>query len=75
MKNLVILLSVFFIFGCSNNDKKDSDNNKKDETNKVDSFEDKIDDVKKDFTACDQFLDDYEVWIDEAIVIIKDAKA
>lgn len=81
MKNLLVILSLIFVFASCNNteekkDKECKDDEKKEvveEKNDVNSEKDNKNNV--DMSSCDEFLTDYEAWVNQSIEILKEAKA
>ncbi|PLX15710.1 MAG: hypothetical protein C0599_16265 [Salinivirgaceae bacterium] len=65
MKNLLLIFSMLFMLSCC------TDATKKDEAKADDqkANTEQTDDASK--SDCDEFLDDYEKWVDEVIVVYK----
>jgi hypothetical protein len=72
MRNLIFVLSILFFISCGSSTSSDTETVEgKENTEK--SIPEK-DDSGFDTGSCDEFLADYEEWVDEVIVILKKAK-
>jgi hypothetical protein len=69
MKNLMLILSFLFMLSCGTDTAKNNTDKEADA--------DKAKTEQSDATSksdCDDFLDDYEKWVDEVIVVYKKAQ-
>ena len=71
MRNLIFVLSVFFFISCGTSTSESQTENEKE--SKEESATEK-DDTGFDTGSCDEFLADYEKWVNEVIVILKKAQ-
>jgi hypothetical protein len=69
MKNLLLIFSMLFMLSCGSDSAKSSSDAKAD--TEKENTEQSDASSKSD---CDDFLDDYEKWVDEVIVVYKKAK-
>lgn len=72
MKKLMYVLSVLFFISCGTNT---TDNTTTDDNQTKDETVTEKDESKAGDGSCEEFLADYEVWVNEMIVVIKKAKA
>lgn len=69
MKSILFLASLFFLISCGNNpgksqnDKNDSEEIGTEQTNTISAT-----------AGCDEFLDDYENWVNEVVEVLNKAK-
>lgn len=69
MKNFMLILSFLFMLSCGTDTGKNNTDNE--------AGADKAKTEQSEATSkseCDEFLDDYEKWVDEVIVVYKKAK-
>jgi len=72
MKNLILVFSVLFLFSCGLGS---TDNKTEDEKDNTKESVTENEDSKSSEGSCEEFLVDYEKWVDEMIVVIKKAKS
>lgn len=83
MKHLLVILSLFFLVSCGGSEDCDnsSDDQNTNTTTNTDVVDNDVDNSNTNTSAdfnpddCQQFLDDYEAWADEAIIAVKNAKS
>jgi hypothetical protein len=68
MKNLMLIFSMLFMLSCGADTAKKNSDATSDEAVKTENSE------GTSKSECDEFLDDYEKWVDEVIVVYKKAK-
>lgn len=72
MKNVIFVLSVLFFASCGLGTSESKNQEEKDDTKESVT---ENEDSKSSEGSCEEFLVDYEKWVDEMIVVIKKAKS
>ena len=68
MKNLIFLMSALFLFACGNDNGKTESSDAESGAKKI------IKSATSNSGDCDEFLTDYEKWVDELIIVYKKVK-
>ncbi len=69
MKNILFFASLFFLVSCGNNPGRSQN-----DTNDSEGIETEQESTISATAGCDEFLDDYENWVNEVVEVLNKAK-